>query len=54
MVEILEALGAALVPLIRDALSKGATREDVEKTIEASMVAASDAEMLRELGPDAP
>jgi hypothetical protein len=54
MEEILIALGEAVVPLIRDALTKGAAHADIMKTLEASMVAASDAEMLRELGPDKP
>lgn len=51
MIEALAALGAALVPLIRDALAKGASKEEVVAQIEASMIAASDAEMHRELDP---
>lgn len=54
MEAILEALAAAVGPAIFNALTKGASRDDVMKTIEASMVAASDAAMLAELGPDAP
>jgi hypothetical protein len=50
--EALVALGSALVPLVRDAFAKGATREDILKAAEASMVAASDVEMRRELGDD--
>lgn len=54
LVEILAQLAAAATPLIRDALAGGASHADVVKTLEAAAVAASDAEMLRELGPDAP
>lgn len=49
----LEALAAALVPILADAIKNGLTREDIFKTTEAAMITASDAEMQRELGPDA-
>ncbi len=51
MIESLAALAAALIPLIRDALSKGASHAEVEEALKRSMVAASDAEMHRELDP---
>lgn len=48
---ILEALAAALTPIFADAIKNGISHEDILKTTEAAMVAASDAEMHRELDP---
>ncbi len=41
-----------LISAIKDAIDGGAKHEDVLKAIKASMVAASDAEMHRELDPE--
>lgn len=54
MLEAIEAFAAALAPVVADATKNGVSREDMLKTLEASMIAASDVEMRRELGPDAP
>ncbi len=39
---------ADLIGLLKDAIDGGASKEELVKTIKASMVAASDAEMIRE------
>lgn len=39
---------ADLIGLLKDALDGGADKDELVKTIKASMVAASDAEMIRE------
>ena len=60
MLEVLAEIGAFIVEYadlifaIKEALAKGASKADIMKGIKASMVTASDAEMLRELGPDEP
>ena len=45
---------ADLIGELANALAGGASKDDLRKAIRASMVAASDAEMKKELAPPAP
>ena len=51
MIEALASLVAALIPLVREALGAGASHDDVARAVKEAMIAASDAEMHRELDP---
>lgn len=51
MIDEVAAIVTTLGPLIRDAISKGASHETIESAIRLSMMAGSEAAVAADLGP---